>query len=49
MQKLTDAKGEYEKAISLDPKMGPAYLNLGLTLVDTDPAAAVAPFRKRWS
>src|ERR1700690_3965016 len=22
MQKLTDAKGEYEKAISLDPKMG---------------------------
>lgn len=46
MQKLTEAKGEYEKAISLDPKMGPAYLNLGLTLVDTDPAAAVDPLQK---
>ncbi len=32
MEKLSEAKGEYEKAISLDPKMGPAYLNLGLTL-----------------
>jgi tetratricopeptide (TPR) repeat protein len=46
MQKLTDAKSEYEKAIALDPKMGPAYLNLGLTLVDTDPAAAVTPLQK---
>ena len=46
MQKLPEAKGEYEKAISLDPKMAPAYLNLGLTLVDTDPAAAVAPLQK---
>src|ERR1700690_1202506 len=46
LQKLADAKSEYEKAIALDPKMGPAYLNLGLTLVDTDPAAAVAPLQK---
>ncbi|MGD0962824.1 MAG: tetratricopeptide repeat protein [Candidatus Acidiferrales bacterium] len=46
MQKLTDAKAEYEKAVSLDPQMGPAYLNLGLTLVDTDPASAVAPLQK---
>ena len=46
MEKLSDAKGEYEKAISLDPKMEPAYLNLGLTLVDTDPGAAVAPLQK---
>src|SRR5271165_2085075 len=46
MQKLSDAKGEYEKAISLDPRMEPAYLNLGLTLVDTAPAAAVAPLQK---
>lgn len=36
-----DAKSEYEKAISLDPKMGPAYLNLGLTLLPADPGAAV--------
>ena len=46
MQKLSDARGEYEKAISLDPKMAPAYLNLGLTLIDTDPPAAVAPLQK---
>jgi tetratricopeptide (TPR) repeat protein len=46
MQKLPDAKGEYEKALSLDPKMAPAYLNLGLTLIDTDPPAALAPLRK---
>ena len=46
MQKLSDARGEYEKAISLDPKMAPAYLNLGLTLIDTDPPAAVAPLEK---
>jgi tetratricopeptide (TPR) repeat protein len=46
MQKLPDAKGEYEKAIALDPKMGPAYLNLGLTLVDLDPPSAVAPLQK---
>ncbi len=26
-----DAKPEYERAIALDPKMGAAYLNLGLT------------------
>ena len=46
MQKLNDAQGEYEKAISLDPKMGSAYLNLGLTLVDTNPAAAAAALQK---
>lgn len=46
MQRLVDAKAEYEKAISLDPSMGPAYLNLGLTLVDTDPAAAVPNLQK---
>jgi tetratricopeptide (TPR) repeat protein len=46
MQKLPDAKAEYEKAVALDPKMGPAYLNLGLTLVDIDPASAVAPLQK---
>lgn len=46
MQKPADAKAEYEKAISLDSKMAPAYQNLGLTLLTTDPAAAVAPLQK---
>ena len=46
LQRLADAKTEYEKAIALDPKMAPAYLNLGLTLLDSDPAAAVEPLQK---
>jgi tetratricopeptide (TPR) repeat protein len=46
LQKPADAKAEYEKAISLDPKMASAYQNLGLTLLTTDPAAAVAPLQK---
>ena len=46
MQRLGEAKAEYEKAISLDPKMAPAYLNLGLTLIDGDPAAALVPLQK---
>jgi tetratricopeptide (TPR) repeat protein len=45
MQRAGDAKSEYEKAISLDPKMGPAYLNLGLTLLAGDPSAAVDPLQ----
>jgi tetratricopeptide (TPR) repeat protein len=45
LKKPADAKGEFEKAISIDPKMGPAYLNLGLTLMSSDPAAAVEPLR----
>jgi Flp pilus assembly protein TadD len=40
-----DAKSEYQKAISLDPQMGAAYLNLGLTLLPTDPKAAVEPLQ----
>jgi len=46
MQKLGDAQGEYEKAIALDAKMAPAYLNLGLTLLDSDASAAVGPLQK---
>lgn len=41
-----DAKGEYEKAVSLDPKMGAGYLNLGLTLLPGDPGAAVASLQR---
>ncbi len=45
MQRPADAKDEYEKAISLDPKMAPAYQNLGLTLIPSDPAAAIEPLQ----
>jgi superkiller protein 3 len=45
MQRPADAKAEYEKAVSLDPKMAPAYLNLGLTLLATDPGGAVEPLQ----
>ena len=46
LRQFLDAKSEYESAIALDPKMAPAYLNLGLTLLDSDPAAAVEPLQK---
>ncbi|HEY0703833.1 MAG TPA: tetratricopeptide repeat protein [Candidatus Acidoferrales bacterium] len=46
LQKLDDAKLQYQKAIELNPKMSEAYVNLGLTLLDSDPAAAIAPLQK---
>ncbi len=46
LRKPADAKSEYEKAIALNPKLGPAYQNLGITLLPTDPAGAVAALQK---
>ena len=46
LQRDADARGEYERVIAIDPKMAAAYLNLGILLVDTEPAAAVAPLKK---
>jgi Flp pilus assembly protein TadD len=46
LQNLADAKTQYEKAIALDPKMAAAYRNLGLTLLSTDPAAAIEPLQQ---
>ena len=46
MRNAAEAKTEYEKAISLDPKMTAAYQNLGLTLLASDPSAAVEPLQK---
>jgi tetratricopeptide (TPR) repeat protein len=46
LQKLDDAKLQYQKAIELNPKMSEAYLNLGLALLDSDPKAAIAPLQK---
>jgi tetratricopeptide (TPR) repeat protein len=46
LNRPADAKGEYEHAIALDPKMAAAYLNLGLTMLDGDPAAATGYLEK---
>jgi tetratricopeptide (TPR) repeat protein len=39
-----DAKSEFDRAILINPKMTEAHLNLGLLLLDTDPAAAATSF-----
>ena len=41
-----DAKDEYQRATELDPKMAPAFLNLGIMLLRSDPGAAAVPLRK---
>ena len=46
LKQAADAKIEYEKAISLNPKLDVAYVNLGITLTETDPAAAIEPLQK---
>src|ERR1700733_959254 len=46
LKQNAEAKTEYEKAISLDPKLDAAYMNLGITLMETDPAAAVGALKK---
>ncbi len=46
LKRTDEARVEYERAITLDPKMTEAYLNLGILLLEKDPAGAVAPLRK---
>ena len=46
LQKNPQAIAEFRQAISLDPKFPPAHLNLGLLLLDSDPAAAAASFQR---
>jgi tetratricopeptide (TPR) repeat protein len=43
LNRQEDAKGEFQRAIALDPKMSAGYLNLGVLLLGSDPAAAVEP------
>jgi Flp pilus assembly protein TadD len=45
LKRLEDAKNEFSRAIALDPKMAAAHLNLGLVLIESDPAAAAEAFR----
>ena len=40
------AIAEYRRAISLDPKLAPAHLNLGISLLDSDPTGAAESFRR---
>jgi Flp pilus assembly protein TadD len=46
LKKTDEARAEYERTLSIDPKMTEAYLDLGILLLDKDPAAAVAPLTK---
>jgi Flp pilus assembly protein TadD len=46
LKRPNEARPEYERAMSLDPKMSEAPLNLGILLLEKDPVAAVAPLRK---
>src|ERR1700688_2532380 len=46
LKRPADAKSEFSRAIALDPKMAAAYLNLGLVLMDSEPAAAAEAFRQ---
>ena len=45
LNKNPEAIAEYRRAISLDPKLAPAHLNLGISLLDSDAAAAAESFR----
>ncbi|HXM97576.1 MAG TPA: tetratricopeptide repeat protein [Candidatus Dormibacteraeota bacterium] len=46
LKRTAEARAEYERAVALDPKMSEAWLNLGILLIDTDPAAAVTALKK---
>ena len=46
LQKSKEARGEYERAMQLDPKMPEAALNLGILLLNEEPAAALAPLQR---
>ena len=47
LKKTDEARAEYARTISIDPKMSEAYLNLGTLLLDKqENAAAIPPLRK---
>src|SRR5882757_344477 len=45
LNRVDEARAEYERCVALDPKMAEAQLNLGILLLEKDPAAAVSPLR----
>jgi len=46
LNKNPEAITQYRQAIALDPKLAPAHLNLGISLLDSDAAAAAESFRR---
>ena len=46
LNKNPEAIAQYRQAIALDPKLAPAHLNLGISLLDSDAAAAAESFRR---
>ena len=46
LNRTEEARSEYERSVALDPKMAEAQLNLGILLLEKQPAAAVAPLGK---
>lgn len=46
LNRVDEARAEYERCIALEPKMAEAQLNLGILLLEKDAAAAVAPLRR---
>src|ERR1700683_3171782 len=46
LKRPDEARVEYERATTLDPKMSEAFLNLGILLSEKDPAAAVPTLRR---
>jgi len=46
LNKNPQAIDQYRRAISLDPNLAPAHLNLGIALLDSDAAAAADSFRR---
>jgi Flp pilus assembly protein TadD len=46
LKRVGEAQAEYEKCVALDPKMPEAQLNLGILLLEQDPAAAAGALGK---
>ena len=46
LNRVDEARAEYERCVTLDPKMAEAQLNLGILLLEKDAAAAVPLLRK---
>jgi tetratricopeptide (TPR) repeat protein len=46
LNKNPEAITQYRQAIALDPKLAPAHLNLGISLLDSDAAGAAESFRR---
>src|SRR5437879_191190 len=44
LKRADEARAEFERTIALDPKMGEAYLNLGLLFLQSNPPGSVPAF-----